>query len=146
MEVLATNTPGARALYEPVLPYGNLIRFTFLDLAARVFYRDWQEIAEAGIAWLRATAGLEVRDARLTEIVDELGPSDAFRGLWGRYEVQDKRSDIKRLCHPVVGDLSLHYQIFLDRTAGQYLLTYQAEPGSPSEKALAALRDEAATG
>ncbi|CAM5702470.1 hypothetical protein SCANM63S_02425 [Streptomyces canarius] len=48
LDILAGNALG-RAMYAPVLPYGNLVRFTFLDrVAARAFYRDWQLIAEAG--------------------------------------------------------------------------------------------------
>ncbi|MET8561049.1 helix-turn-helix domain-containing protein [Streptomyces flaveolus] len=49
--------PLGRALYALVLPYGNLVRFAFPDRAARTFCRDWPVIAEAGAAWLRATAG-----------------------------------------------------------------------------------------
>ncbi|MDN3027054.1 hypothetical protein [Streptomyces sp. S.PB5] len=144
LDILAANALG-RALYQLALPYGNLVRFTFVDPAARVFYRDWQDIAEAGVAWLRSTGGSRARDARLTEIVDELASHEEFQRLWGRYEVHGKASDVKRLHHPVVGDLTLRYQIFdVGQAVGQYLFTYQPDPASPGEKALAELRAVAA--
>ncbi|MER6066304.1 helix-turn-helix transcriptional regulator [Streptomyces sp. NPDC001792] len=145
LDVLAGNALG-RALYAPVLPYGNLVRFTFLDqAAARVFYRDWQLIAEAGVAWLRATAGPPAGRPRLAELVEELSTDAEFRRLWSRFDVRDKASDVKRLCHPLVGDLTLNYQILdVDGAAGQHLFIYQAEPGSPSERALLRLRESAA--
>lgn len=146
LDILAGNALG-RALYAPVLPYGNLVRFTFLDKpAARAFYRDWQLIAEAGVAWLRVTAGAPAGRPRLDELVEELSADAEFRRLWSRFDVRDKTSDVKRLHHPIVGDLTLNYQILdVDGAAGQHLFIYQAQPGSPSERALLRLRDPAAT-
>lgn len=141
LDILAGNALG-RALYSLVLPYGNLVRFAFLDRTARTFYRDWQVVAEAGVAWLRATAGAPALRPRLTELVGELSVDAEFHRLWSRFDVQDKASDVKRLRHPLVGDLSLNYQIFdVSGAAGQLLFAYQAEPGSPSERALARLRE-----
>ncbi|MEV5147109.1 helix-turn-helix domain-containing protein [Streptomyces sp. NPDC052727] len=141
LDVLAGNALG-RALYALVLPYGNLVRFTFLDRSARTFYRDWRVIAEAGVAWLRATAGAAAEHPRLTELVAELSGDAEFHRLWSRFDVRDKANDTKRLHHPLVGDLTLNYQVFdVDGAPGQHLFTYQAEPGSPSERALARLRE-----
>ncbi|GGM14475.1 transcriptional regulator [Streptomyces fumigatiscleroticus] len=140
LDILAANALG-RALYAVVLPYGNLVRFTFLDPAARIFYRDWPEIAESGVAWLRATAGVSAHHPRLAELVGELSADAEFDRLWHRFDVRDKSSDIKRLHHPLVGDLTLRYQIFdIDGAPGRHLFAYQADPGSPSERALARLR------
>ncbi|MEV5385315.1 helix-turn-helix domain-containing protein [Streptomyces sp. NPDC052721] len=141
LDVLAGNALG-RALYALVLPYGNLVRFTFLDRSARTFYRDWRVIAEAGVAWLRATAGAAAEHPRLAELVAELSGDAEFHRLWSRFDVRDKANDTKRLHHPLVGDLTLNYQVFdVDGAPGQHLFTYQAEPGSPSERALARLRE-----
>jgi hypothetical protein len=51
--------------------------------------------------------------------------------------VQDKTSGVKVFHHPVVGGLELTYETL--RVADdptQALITYAAEPGSPSEDAL----------
>jgi hypothetical protein len=118
------------------------VRFAFLDEAARTFYRDWEDIAEAGVAWLRSTAGASPDNPRLNDLVDELSGNAEFGRLWRQFNVRAKASDIKRLRHPVVGDVTLRYQIFsVNGAAGQHLFTYQAEPGSPSEEALARLHD-----
>ncbi|GLX49190.1 transcriptional regulator [Streptomyces hygroscopicus subsp. hygroscopicus] len=146
LDVLCANALG-RALYGPVLPHGNLVRFTFLDRAARTFYRDWQLVAEAGVAWLRATAGASSNHPRLAELVGELSADAEFHRLWCGFDVRDKTSDVKRLHHPLVGDLSLGYQIFdIDGAPGQHLFVYQTELGSPSERALRRLRELTAAG
>ncbi|MFF0050771.1 helix-turn-helix domain-containing protein [Streptomyces sp. NPDC005498] len=140
LDILAVNGLGG-ALYSLALPYGNLVRFTFLDAEATTFYRDWQEVAEAGVAWLRATGGTESPQSRLAALVDELSADRRFRLLWRRHEVRDKTDDTKRLRHPAVGELTLRYQVFLiDGFPGQCLFTYQAEPGSSSAEALTKLR------
>jgi hypothetical protein len=55
-------------------------------------------------------------------------------------------SGVKRLHHPVVGDLELAFESFpLAADPSQSLLTYTAEPGSPSQDALNLLASWAAT-
>jgi hypothetical protein len=53
---------------------------------------------------------------------------------------------VKLLHHPVVGDLDLPFESFpLAADPSQSLLTYTAEPGSPSQDALNLLASWAAT-
>ena len=53
---------------------------------------------------------------------------------------------MKRIHHPVVGDLELAFESFpLAADPSQSLLTYTAEPGSPSQNALRLLASWAAT-
>jgi hypothetical protein len=55
-------------------------------------------------------------------------------------------SGVKFLHHPVVGDLDLPFESFpLPADPGQSLLTYTAEPGSPTQDALNLLASWAAT-
>ncbi|MFF4346197.1 helix-turn-helix domain-containing protein [Streptomyces sp. NPDC001530] len=141
LDILAANPLGL-ALYSVALPYGNLVRFAFLDRAARTFYRDWEDIAEAGVAWLRSTAGTAPDNPRLTDLVEELPRDAEFDRLWRQFDVRAKSSDTKRLCHPVVGEVDLTYQVFnVNGASGQHLFTYQAEPGSAGEEALIRLQN-----
>ncbi len=56
------------------------------------------------------------------------------------------RGTPKRIRHPLVGDLTLAYErLELPADAGLAIVTYSAEPGSPSEAALAELACWAST-
>jgi len=98
-------------------------------------------VAAQTVASLRASAGADLDDPRLTALVGELSlKSEDFRRLWARHDVRAKTAGIKRFLHPMVGELTLSYESFtVNGAAGQMLLVYHAEPGSPSEQALALL-------
>ena len=56
------------------------------------------------------------------------------------------RSGTKQLHHPLVGDLTLGYELLdLPADTGLTLVTYSAEPGSPSAAALQELAAWSAT-
>ncbi|WP_395244899.1 helix-turn-helix domain-containing protein [Agromyces sp. MMS24-K17] len=145
----AANALG-RALYAPVFaePHPNSARFSFLNPAAREFYPDWDQVTRELVATMRGEAGRNPYDKRLTDLVGELSTrSDRFRTLWAAHDVRYHRSGVKRLHHPVVGDLELVYEAFeLPADPGLQLATYTAEPGSPSADALKLLASWAASG
>lgn len=86
----------------------TMLRAIFLDPAERELRRDWESLTEEAVAGLRASAGLDLSDPRLVELVDEMSEaSERFRGLWSRHDVRPKRSRIHHLTHPDVGDLDL---------------------------------------
>jgi transcriptional regulator with XRE-family HTH domain len=145
MDVLATN-PMAAALYEGLDHSDNLVRMTFLNPVAREFYRDWEKVAFAKAAHLRAQAGADLDDPYLTELVRELSlKSEEFRHMWARHDVVVKTRELKHFHHREVGDLTLAYESFtVNSSPGQQLITFQAEPGSPSEHRLALLSSLAA--
>ncbi|MEV6654153.1 helix-turn-helix transcriptional regulator [Streptomyces sp. NPDC051219] len=141
----------ARALYsplfdDPVRPV-NHARFRFLNPRAGDFYRDWDLAARDIVAVLRAEAGKNPYDQELTGLIGELCTrSEEFGRLWAAHDVRHHRSGIKRLHHPVVGDLDLSYEgLELPSDPGLVLFVYTAEPASSSQQALDLLASWAAT-
>lgn len=150
MDFLAANRLG-RALYSelfasPVRPANNA-RFVFLDPRSRQFYVDWEKGADDIVAILRAEAGRTPHDPGLTELVGELSTrSEEFAARWARHDVRYHRTGVKRLHHPVVGDLELDYEALdFPGDPGLRMFVYTAAPGSPSADALAVLGSWAAT-
>ncbi|MEO3750937.1 helix-turn-helix transcriptional regulator [Streptomyces sp. B6B3] len=140
LTVLAHNALG-RALFDGHTHSGDLVRLVFLDPDARTFYPDWERVAVNTVGGLRSAAGADPDDPRLARLVDELSRgSEPFRRLWARHDIRQKTHDAKRLRHPQVGELTLHYESFaVNGAPGQQLVLYQADPGSPSEQTLALL-------
>jgi transcriptional regulator with XRE-family HTH domain len=149
-DILAVNTLGRALnspLYEdPVRPV-NFARFRFLNPRAVDFFRDWDRTADDIIATLRTEAGKNPYDKVLTDLIGELSTrSEEFRTRWAVHDVRLHRSGMKRLHHPVVGDLDLSYEGFeLASDPGLGLVIYTAEPGSTSEEALSLLASWATT-
>jgi transcriptional regulator with XRE-family HTH domain len=141
MDVLAWNQLAARLHVDfAALPprMRNMPRLVFLDDAARQLYPDWDRVALETVAYLRFEASADPDDTGLHELVGELSTkSPDFRRWWARHDVREKAHGIKRYRHPLVGDLELHYEtVTLPADDRQALVTYTAEPGSPSETAL----------
>lgn len=145
IDVLAANSL-ATTLHGGFAPGHNLVRTLFLDPAARERYPDWDEVAKDTVAALRASVGPDLDDPHLTDLVGELSlKSERFRTLWARHDVREKTHGTKRFVHPQVGELTLHYETFaVAGSSGQVLSVYHADPGSPTEQALALLSSIAA--
>jgi transcriptional regulator with XRE-family HTH domain len=141
LDILAANRLGF-ALYSEVFSNpgrpANMGRFTFLDTRATEFFGDWESIANDVVAILRAEAGRDPYDRRLSDLIGELSTrSEAFRVRWAAHNVKFHRAGIKRLHHPLVGDLTLNFEgLELAADSGQRMNVYTAEPGSPSHEAL----------
>jgi transcriptional regulator with XRE-family HTH domain len=140
LEVLESNAL-ARALLPDFAPGTNLMRYAFLDPAAREFYLNWDEMTGRLVAYLRAQAAVPSVDPRLPELVAELSAqSDHFESLWGRHDVRPASTGVNRLHHPVVGRIDLSFdRLCYAGTSDPVILIYQAEPGSASALALARL-------
>ncbi|MFF8847901.1 helix-turn-helix transcriptional regulator [Streptomyces sp. NPDC015127] len=119
----------------------NFARFVFLDEAARTLYTDWDQVASDCLAALRLYAGRHPDDPQLTELVGELSlRSDTFRRLWADHNVIAHTSGVKRLHHPLVGDLTLDFvALAVEGDPDQTLVIYTPEPASPSAEALSIL-------
>lgn len=139
LDVLAAN-PLATALSPHYVKGDNLLRSALLDPAVRAMYQEgeWERTVAGTVASLRALAGPETNDARLTELVGELSVrSEEFRRLWARHDVKPRTSGTSRLLHPQVGPLELDYEkLAVTGADGQLLVVYHAAPGSAAEQGL----------
>jgi transcriptional regulator with XRE-family HTH domain len=150
LDILGANQL-ARALYselfrDPTQP-ANHARFTFLNPRARDLYPDWERGADDAVAMLRTEAGRDPYDRDLTELIGELSTrSEEFRVRWADHNVRLHQTGAKPFHHPVVGDLTLTFEMMeLAADPGLNLLTFTAEPGSKSEEALNLLGSWSAT-
>lgn len=148
--IVATN-PLARALYAPIVNdeknQANTARFVFFNRDAEVFFPDWERVADEIVGTLRSYAGQSPRDTALTGLIGELVTrSDEFRTRWGRHDVRFHRVGIKRIHHPLVGDLDLDYEALdLPADPDWFLFAHTADPGTPSAERLQLLGSLAAT-
>src|SRR3954465_3048661 len=114
VDYLSANALG-RALYAPVFDSreqpANSARFAFLDPAAHGFYVDWEGASKDLVAHLRSEAGRNPYDRELSNLVGELSTrSPEFRSWWAAHNVRYHQTGIKRLHHPVAGELDLSYE------------------------------------
>ncbi|WP_338686104.1 helix-turn-helix transcriptional regulator [Streptomyces acidiscabies] len=116
----------------------NWARLTFLRPDYRDLFTPWEEKASDIVATLRWEAGCYPDDPRLSALVGELSvKSEEFRRLWAAHDVKQKKNGVKRLNHPLVGELTLSFEGFsLGADPEQTLVTYHAEPDSPSAEGL----------
>ncbi|WP_406474031.1 helix-turn-helix domain-containing protein [Streptomyces sp. NBC_01615] len=116
----------------------NWARMVFLKPEYRELFVEWDQKASDIVSLLRMDAGCHPDDPRLSALVGELSvKSEEFRRLWATHDVKEKSHGVKRLHHPLVGELILHFESFrLVDDEEQSLLTYHAEPGSASAEAL----------
>jgi transcriptional regulator with XRE-family HTH domain len=144
-DVLAANRL-AQVLNPGFVPGRNLLRHVFLDPGGRECYLDWEEVAEGGVAGLRASAGAEADDPLLTGLVGELSvKSEEFRQMWARHDVRARISGRKRFNNPFIGPITLDYETFtVNADPGQTMFVFRAEPDSSDESSLLLLAGIAA--
>jgi len=150
MDILGANGLGC-ALYsemyvDPRRPV-NSARFTFLDPRATTFFVDWEHAADDSVAVLRGEAGRNPYDRDLSDLVGELSTqSEEFRTRWAKHDVRYHDTGVKRLHHPVVGQLELTFEVMtLMADPELTMFAFTAEPGSKSEEALNLLASWTAT-
>jgi transcriptional regulator with XRE-family HTH domain len=142
MDVLAWNALGD-AVHELAAKgrTRNMARRAFLDLDASSFYPDWPAVAAETVAYLRFRAGRHPDDEQLTALIGELCvKSGEFRRLWADHLVKEKTHGLKRINHPIVGELQLGYEtLALPGVPDQTIIVYTAPPGSATAERLAML-------
>ena len=149
LDLLATSTLGA-ALYSPVYADParppNLARFCFLDPQATALYPHWDEAANTTVAMLRTEAGRRPYDRDLSDLIGELSTrSDTFRTRWANHNVRLHRTGAKIYHHPVVGRLTLEFEVMdLSADDGLALIAFTAADAA-SRDGLTLLASWAAT-
>ena len=149
LDVLGASALG-RALFSPWYdtdqPVNNA-RQVFLDPHATSLFRDWETVANDTVALLRAEAGRSPYDRGLSDLIGELSTrSEDFRLRWAAHDVRIHSTGVKKLHHPIVGDLDLPFESLpLEPGASTSLVTYLPEPGTPTHDALALLASWAAS-
>ncbi|MER5802120.1 helix-turn-helix transcriptional regulator [Streptomyces mirabilis] len=149
-DVLAANALG-RALFPHLFPDEgqplNHTRYLFRDERARDFYVDWERDAHHVLSALRLVAGRDPSDPALMALVGELAThSPEFRTWWAGHTVTVHAAGTKAIRHPVVGELTVAYEtLTLGSAPDVQIVTYLADPGTPSADALALLRSWIAT-
>lgn len=112
MDLIAANDLG-RALYPgPFSMTGrpNFARFAFLDSRAADFYGDYDGARNFTVSVLRAAAGRDPLDRKLSDLIGELSTrSTEFASRWGKHNVHRHSQGRKTFHHPGVGTLNLVY-------------------------------------
>ncbi|MFE1195647.1 helix-turn-helix transcriptional regulator [Streptomyces olivaceoviridis] len=144
LDLLAANVLG-RALYADLFTMAgqppNFARYVFLDPRAEDFYADLDEAKDLLVAVLRATAGRDPLDRKVTGLIGELSArSTDFSARWAKHDVRRHARGRKVVHHPVVGAMDLAYDDFaLPGDPDVSITTYTADPGTPSADALTLL-------
>jgi hypothetical protein len=63
--------------------------------------------------------------------------------VWARHDVKHRSTGPAAFYHPQLGPLDLHYTILHLPEQRQMIVTYHADPGSPSEDSLRLLTSQA---
>ena len=140
-DIVAVNSLG-RALYADLYESGdgkpNFARYIHLDSRAKEFYPLWDEVAAMSAAMLRVAAARDPYNRELSDLIGELATrSEHFRVLWASHDVHEHQTGLKKIHHPVVGDIDLSYEaLAFPGQPGLSLMVYTAERGSASADAL----------
>ncbi|HVV07715.1 XRE family transcriptional regulator [Amycolatopsis sp.] len=116
----------------------SMARWTLLDPRARLVWCDWERAARDYVHGLRLAAAAQPRNQRIANLIGELMMhSPEFPAWWSEHRVQERSTGLKRLHHPVAGDLELQYEIFTSvADPGHSLVVYSAPAGLPSQERL----------
>ncbi|MER7562408.1 helix-turn-helix transcriptional regulator [Streptomyces sp. NPDC097941] len=114
------------------------VRLLFTEPWMRELYVDWEEVTRLAIAQLRMESARYPDDQPLTALVQELSARDAqFRQWWTEHDVAMRGNGVKKLRHPVVGELTLDWNTLTCGTdPDQHIIVWNAEPGTPSHDGL----------
>jgi transcriptional regulator with XRE-family HTH domain len=91
----------------------NILRMMFLDPRVRGLQYDWESVARFVVSAFRADAARAGAKAQIAALVEELcAQSPEFETLWNENDVTSYGGGVKRLRHPIVGEIGLEYSSF----------------------------------
>ncbi|WNI14612.1 helix-turn-helix domain-containing protein [Actinacidiphila sp. ITFR-21] len=117
----------------------NIIRRMFTEPQTLALYpaEDHERLARNHVAGLRALLAARPDDPRPAALAAELrAASPLFARLWEDHQVAVWRTDVKRVLHPVVGELVLDCEVLLSADHDQRLVVHSARPGTESHERL----------
>ena len=124
----------------------NVLRLMFLNPQARAAQFDWDSVARFVVAVFRADAARAGAAATAQPLVDELCRESAdFAAMWDDNDVRESGEGLKRIRHPLLGDIGLEYSSFtVDGRPDLAMMVYN--PGTPAdaERIEALVRDRRA--
>jgi len=141
MDVLAINRAAKVLIADfDAMPEGerNIVRWLFLDPAARSRYADWEQVAAVTVAALRAARDPRWPDDALERLVGELSvASTEFAQWWADYRLFKHSHGEKHFVHDAVGRIDLRYESFaVPDSDGMTLTIYSAPVGSAADERL----------
>jgi hypothetical protein len=91
----------------------NILRLVFLDPKSRAMNQDWELLARFVVAAFRAGIPRAGAQTAVEPLVRELHrDSPDFLRIWDKGDVAGFGDGIKRLRHPVLGEITLEYSAF----------------------------------
>ncbi|MGC6399004.1 helix-turn-helix transcriptional regulator [Sphingomonas sp. FW199] len=129
-DVVAWNRAAAIVLtdYAALAPEErNILRLMFCDPHARAAQHDWEAVARFVVAVFRAEvarAGAADQAAPLVAELSRLSPE--FAAMWHDHDVRAHGEGLKRLRHPILGQISIEYAAFaVDGRPDLSMVVYQ---------------------
>lgn len=128
-DVVAWNTAATVMLTDyAALPADkrNVLHRLFLDPEARERNTDWEEVTRFVVGAFRADVARAGAGPVLEPFIQDLMTrSPEFAALWDDIEVRDFGTGVKRLRHPVLGDITVEHSAFaVDGRPDLTLLVY----------------------
>ena len=115
----------------PSLPTSdrNMLWWTFTDPIARTVLVEWEAEAAVLLGRFRAASARHPGDPTFTALLERLrAASPQVRAWWARHDVAPLASGVKRLRHPLLGELSLrHLVLQVADDPEQKLVTFTAD-------------------
>ncbi len=91
----------------------NLLRYIFLDPAARELVVDWDQRARRVVAEFRADAGAHLDEPDVLALIDTLNrQSEVFAHWWTRHAVVEREGGLREFQHPRKGRLGFQQITF----------------------------------
>ncbi|PWC81986.1 DNA-binding protein [Azospirillum sp. TSH100] len=125
--------PAAERLFGGWLGSGggerNLLRYVFLDPAARHFIQDWENRARRLLAEFRAETARHPEDSAAQALVAGLRrESPLFTRMWDDHGVLEREGGLRHFEHPLDGSLTLEQLTLRPNSRSAYALVMLLDP------------------